>query len=391
MCLGLGRTASDKEIAAAYRKLAILYHPDSNPEDKEADRRFKAAAEAYELLTDPQKRKAAEVREASYGPSDPDKAQIALFKQYPDIAKAIVSETLEAATLHQNNLIGYFVQPATTSTSTHVTFLFKNNSPEANKLKRTLMNALATMDAFISKKEYSEENLIKTGSYVKVGPIDPVQGLPPNQLNVYITSQTDMLLPELLDNNSALLVRKSGPLPDAIYPVKLSMLMVVGCAVGVFRERHWDSPEFRRHLERILGKFPWIVAQYQNTHFRLPGVNFSRMEKWPPPKSFTPPEELKDTELDVSDYSHLLNNGLRLLFPKAGKKYDYIGNMKMPDKDRNLPSQLSIYDKEFFQELVKRKIIPKRLEDEVNFGKFSLREALKKKRNHAENDGPQPG
>ncbi|MCU0958872.1 MAG: molecular chaperone DnaJ [Pirellulaceae bacterium] len=54
--LGVPRTASAKEIAAAYRKKAIKYHPDSNPGDENATQKFKEAAEAYEVLSDPDKR-----------------------------------------------------------------------------------------------------------------------------------------------------------------------------------------------------------------------------------------------------------------------------------------------------------------------------------------------
>jgi molecular chaperone DnaJ len=54
--LGVPRNASDADIASAYRQLAIQYHPDSNPNDEEATRRFKEAAEAYEVLSDPEKR-----------------------------------------------------------------------------------------------------------------------------------------------------------------------------------------------------------------------------------------------------------------------------------------------------------------------------------------------
>ena len=54
--LGVDRNASEDEIKVAYRKLAIKYHPDLNPGNKEAEEKFKEAAEAYEVLHDPQKR-----------------------------------------------------------------------------------------------------------------------------------------------------------------------------------------------------------------------------------------------------------------------------------------------------------------------------------------------
>ena len=54
--LGVERTASGGEIAGAYRKLAVKYHPDKNPGDQEAIERFKEAAEAFEVLSDPDKR-----------------------------------------------------------------------------------------------------------------------------------------------------------------------------------------------------------------------------------------------------------------------------------------------------------------------------------------------
>jgi molecular chaperone DnaJ len=54
--LGLKREASTKEVAAAYRKLALKYHPDTNPDDSEAMEKFKEAAEAYEILADADKR-----------------------------------------------------------------------------------------------------------------------------------------------------------------------------------------------------------------------------------------------------------------------------------------------------------------------------------------------
>src|SRR5579875_3346330 len=55
--LGVPRGADEKEIKAAYRKLARKYHPDVNPNDKTAEAKFKEISEAYDVLGDVEKRK----------------------------------------------------------------------------------------------------------------------------------------------------------------------------------------------------------------------------------------------------------------------------------------------------------------------------------------------
>lgn len=56
--LGVARDASEEEIKKAYRRLAMKYHPDRNPDDKSAEEKFKEVKEAYEILSDPDKRAA---------------------------------------------------------------------------------------------------------------------------------------------------------------------------------------------------------------------------------------------------------------------------------------------------------------------------------------------
>ena len=54
--LGVPKDAAQADIKKAYRKLAMKFHPDQNPDDAQAEKKFKEAAEAYDIISDPQKR-----------------------------------------------------------------------------------------------------------------------------------------------------------------------------------------------------------------------------------------------------------------------------------------------------------------------------------------------
>src|SRR6201984_3935378 len=56
--LGVERNATDEEVKRAYRKLAVKFHPDKNPDDPPAEEKFKELGEAYDVLIDPDKRAA---------------------------------------------------------------------------------------------------------------------------------------------------------------------------------------------------------------------------------------------------------------------------------------------------------------------------------------------
>ena len=54
--LGVGRGSADEDVKKAYRRLAVQFHPDRNPGDKQAEEKFKEINEAYQVLSDPEKR-----------------------------------------------------------------------------------------------------------------------------------------------------------------------------------------------------------------------------------------------------------------------------------------------------------------------------------------------
>ncbi len=65
--LGVDKTATENEIKTAYRKLSLKYHPDRNPNDKIAEDKFKEINEAYQVLSDPEKRQMYDLGGAAYG------------------------------------------------------------------------------------------------------------------------------------------------------------------------------------------------------------------------------------------------------------------------------------------------------------------------------------
>ncbi len=84
--LGVQRTANDQEIKSAYRKLALQYHPDRNPANKEAEEKFKEAAESYAVLADRDKRAAYDrYGHAGVGTSGAGGFDPTIFSDFDDI------------------------------------------------------------------------------------------------------------------------------------------------------------------------------------------------------------------------------------------------------------------------------------------------------------------
>src|SRR4051795_6941465 len=84
--LGVKRDAAPEEIKKAYRQLALKNHPDKNPGDAEAEKRFKEAAEAYEVLSDQAKRQ----RYDRYGHAGLEGAGVHDFRNAITIMSAVV-------------------------------------------------------------------------------------------------------------------------------------------------------------------------------------------------------------------------------------------------------------------------------------------------------------
>ena len=83
--LGVGRSASDQEIKTAYRKLAVKHHPDKNQGNREAEEKFKEAAEAYSILSDSQKRAHYDRFGHTNGASVSQGFDPAIFSEFGDI------------------------------------------------------------------------------------------------------------------------------------------------------------------------------------------------------------------------------------------------------------------------------------------------------------------
>jgi molecular chaperone DnaJ len=97
--LGVNRGASEEEIKKAYRKLALKYHPDRNPGDKQSEERFKETSEAYQVLVDPQKRaQYDQFGHAAFGDGGPFRGGFDFTTGFEDIFGDIFGEFFGAGT-----------------------------------------------------------------------------------------------------------------------------------------------------------------------------------------------------------------------------------------------------------------------------------------------------
>jgi len=97
--LGVNRNASEDEIKKAYRKLALQHHPDRNPGDKQAEEKFKEVSEAYQVLSDGQKRaQYDQFGHAAFGDSGPFAGGADFTSGFEDVFGDIFGEFFGGAT-----------------------------------------------------------------------------------------------------------------------------------------------------------------------------------------------------------------------------------------------------------------------------------------------------
>ncbi len=97
--LGVNRNAGEEEIKKAYRKLALKHHPDRNPGDKQAEEKFKEISEAYQVLTDPEKRtQYNQYGHAAFGDGGPFRGGFDFTSGFEDIFGDIFGEFFGAGT-----------------------------------------------------------------------------------------------------------------------------------------------------------------------------------------------------------------------------------------------------------------------------------------------------
>ena len=88
--LGVPPAASLDEIKAAYRRLAMAHHPDRNPNDAQAAARFRVVAEAYAILSDPERRRAYDVARRTGG-----RAASQFWRDFPDMVEHAMPDIAE--------------------------------------------------------------------------------------------------------------------------------------------------------------------------------------------------------------------------------------------------------------------------------------------------------
>jgi curved DNA-binding protein CbpA len=165
--LGVNKHSTKKEIKDAYRKLSKKYHPDNNPDDPEAEEKFKDIALAYEILSDPEKKEYYDKTGEAKPAGDPEQIRIrqdlaillsesiAKLSEYPELNIVDhILDSLYARQVELKNEINVFIQSVIN---------FQNVGKRITSTEENILRELT--ENMVEQSQYKKEQLIRQRKY----------------------------------------------------------------------------------------------------------------------------------------------------------------------------------------------------------------------------------